>query len=352
MYEAGLVTVRGPWSPVMGEVVTPSGFTPGLRTRPSRTRARTPGQGQAQSTAWNYASGTTSCQTSKLRVHSQHVRQRVALLIRVIRRRRLRRRRGVPGQAAFQFLHPARQHRQLRLRRLKLRVPGGELRSRQLIAGRGRLAQPSVLGRAPATSSPLRLNSYGEPGQGWKWGHGVVRADSHIGGFQRSGIDYEREVRPVPACGRSSSTAGVGKSHVAQVFMNGPSYRPNKAPGHVIYPPKRAGAKIRTKPGPWKLPDQKPPRDNVSPHRWWVESWGALARRSEQVSHLDNSIAAGESAGQRRCSQQRVSSQVRRLVFGEPSLRSHRSGSIEARCRVRPDRRIRSVTPLPRERLH
>jgi hypothetical protein len=57
-------------------------LSPGLRTRAGRTRARTPGQGQAQSTSpeqrhQHYV--TLAPPISE--VHSQHVRPRVALII-------------------------------------------------------------------------------------------------------------------------------------------------------------------------------------------------------------------------------------------------------------------------------
>jgi hypothetical protein len=54
-------------------------LSPGLRTRAGRTRARTPGRGQAQSTSPELRRWPTYRQPSNLRVHSQHVRPRVAL---------------------------------------------------------------------------------------------------------------------------------------------------------------------------------------------------------------------------------------------------------------------------------
>ncbi len=69
----GLPLARGP--PATRELLR---LSPGLRTRTSRTRARTPGRGQAQSTSPELRRWPT-CQPSNPRVHSHRVRPRVAL---------------------------------------------------------------------------------------------------------------------------------------------------------------------------------------------------------------------------------------------------------------------------------
>jgi hypothetical protein len=68
----GLPLTRGP--PATGGLLR---LSPGLRTRTGRTRTRTPGRGQALSTSPELHRWPT-CQPSNLRVHSQHVRHRVA----------------------------------------------------------------------------------------------------------------------------------------------------------------------------------------------------------------------------------------------------------------------------------
>ena len=61
---------------------------------------------------------------------------------------------------------------------------------------------------------------------------------------------------PNPVVAESLLDRLINNSH--QCFMNGPSYRPNKAPRVSSPPGTRAATRIRTGPGPGELLDQNP----------------------------------------------------------------------------------------------